>query len=116
MNAHTEAQLNRIGETIRQLAGDLDTACDAVRESADENLSLSSVPAAMQKAYFALLVLANLLRGKTVYQAFGAPGDWGYHTSIGEALALAYSLRVGDERVFEPSPQVGAVGQQEQSA
>jgi hypothetical protein len=35
-------------------------------------------------------VLARLLEGKTPYQAFGAPGDWGYETVIGDALAEAY--------------------------
>ena len=116
MSAHTEAQLRRISESIEQLAGDLDTACDAVRESADENFSLSSIPAAMNTAHFAMLVLAHLLRGKTVYQAFGAPGDWGYHTSIGDALARAYSLSVGNERLFEPAPKTAAGGEHEPSA
>ncbi len=37
-----------------------------------------------------ILVLARILEGKTVYRAFGAPGDWGYSNPIGAALAVAY--------------------------
>ncbi len=37
-----------------------------------------------------LRVLARLLEGKSPHQAFGAPGDWGYGTPIGDALAAAY--------------------------
>lgn len=32
------------------------------------------------------LVLARLLEGKPMLRAFGAPGDWGYGTPIGEAV------------------------------
>ena len=33
-----------------------------------------------------LRVLARLVEGKTIDQAMGAPGDWGYGTPIGDAL------------------------------
>ena len=33
-----------------------------------------------------LNVLARVAEGKTLAQAFGAPGDWGYDTPIGQAL------------------------------
>lgn len=33
-----------------------------------------------------LRVFARVIRGKTVAYAFGAPGDWGYGTPIGDAL------------------------------
>jgi hypothetical protein len=36
------------------------------------------------------LVLARIIEGKPVLKAFGAPGDWGYGTEIGDALAGAY--------------------------
>lgn len=32
-------------------------------------------------------VLARVLEGKDIERAFGAPGDWGYGTLIGQALA-----------------------------
>jgi hypothetical protein len=34
-----------------------------------------------------LKVLSRILEGKTVAKSFGAPGDWGYGTPIGDALA-----------------------------
>jgi hypothetical protein len=33
------------------------------------------------------LVTARLVEGKPLHRAFGAPGDWGYGTPIGDALA-----------------------------
>lgn len=32
-------------------------------------------------------VLARVVEGKPTERAFGAPGDWGYETPIGRALA-----------------------------
>lgn len=34
-----------------------------------------------------LRVLSRVVEGKPVDAAFGAPGDWGYGTPIGDALA-----------------------------
>lgn len=34
-------------------------------------------------------VLARIVEGKSIPKAFGAPGDWGYGTAIGKALAAA---------------------------
>lgn len=33
-----------------------------------------------------LRVLGRMIEGRGVLEAFGAPGDWGYETLIGEAL------------------------------
>jgi hypothetical protein len=37
--------------------------------------------------YELLIVLARVLEGKQIEKAFGAPGDWGYGTPIGDAIA-----------------------------
>jgi hypothetical protein len=34
-----------------------------------------------------LMVLARIIEGKDIARAFGSPGDWGYNTPIGRALA-----------------------------
>jgi hypothetical protein len=34
-----------------------------------------------------LRTLARIIEGKDIETAFGSPGDWGYETRIGEALA-----------------------------
>ena len=39
-----------------------------------------------------LHVLARILEGKEIHKAFGAPGDWGYSTSIGAALYEAHKI------------------------
>lgn len=37
-----------------------------------------------------LCILARLFEGKPPEKAFGAPGDWGYDTPIGQMLARIY--------------------------
>jgi hypothetical protein len=37
-----------------------------------------------------LRVLGRMVQGKSIHQAFGAPGDWGYGTPIGDALSALY--------------------------
>jgi len=32
-------------------------------------------------------VLARIVKGRSIEQAFGSPGDWGHDTPIGDALA-----------------------------
>lgn len=36
-----------------------------------------------------LRVLAHVVDGKPLAKAFGSPGDWGYETAIGSAIAAA---------------------------
>lgn len=36
-------------------------------------------------------VLARIVEGKDLHAAFGAPGDWGYQTEIGQGLYEHYS-------------------------
>ena len=43
-------------------------------------------------------VLARIVEGKDLHAAFGAPGDWGYQTEIGQGLSEFYS-RPKTERV-----------------
>jgi len=42
-----------------------------------------------------ITTLASVVEGKSVYRAFGAPGDWGYGTEIGEALRACYNQPEG---------------------
>jgi hypothetical protein len=41
------------------------------------------------------LVLARVLEGKPILRAFGAPGDWGYGTPMGEAVYTAIANVTG---------------------
>ena len=36
---------------------------------------------------YLLKALARIITGDSIESAFGAPGDWGYNTPIGQALA-----------------------------
>lgn len=36
-------------------------------------------------------VLARIIEGKSIQEAFGAPGDFGYQTALGSGLANYYS-------------------------
>lgn len=42
-------------------------------------------------------VLARLVAGKTLHEAFGAPGDWGYGTPMGEAILQVYEENGGSK-------------------
>jgi hypothetical protein len=44
-------------------------------------------------------VLARALEGKAFPVAFGAPGDWGYDTPIGAAIAMRPTDVTPDEKV-----------------
>lgn len=51
---------------------------DAIRKT-----SVSNEP---DDAKFLLKTLAHIVEGMPIEKAFGAPGDWGYGTPIGQAL------------------------------
>lgn len=46
-----------------------------------------------------ICVLGRILEGKTILEAFGAPGDWGYGTPIGDALNEEYQRPRSAEEV-----------------
>ena len=57
-----------------------------------------------------LCVLARIVEGKPIAQAFGAPGDWGYSHPIGAALAArAASPSPGGEGRGEGAPHTDQV-------
>jgi len=68
-----------LAAVIRQRADASDLSKDDHELSAEEHDNAES-----------LRCLARILEGKEIHRAFGAPGDWGYGTPIGDALAAAY--------------------------
>ena len=56
----------------------------AIREKAKEMRTRNLGDADSDELIF---VLARVVEGKSLDRAFGAPGDWGYDTPIGDALA-----------------------------
>ena len=46
-------------------------------------------------------VLGRLLVGKSVHEAFGSPGDWGYGTPVGDALLEVYRANGGGAKLSQ---------------
>jgi hypothetical protein len=57
-----------------------------INSTANEDPNKPGYTEAMDDAEL-LQVLARILEGRTIKEAFGAPGDWGYGTPIGDAVA-----------------------------
>lgn len=58
----------------------------AINNRADTVLSGRATQEDKQDVKELLHVLARIVGGKPIHLAFGAPGDWGYETPIGDAL------------------------------
>jgi len=58
------------------------------RAVCDDGCNTSSTEKTSQNDTAELLrVLAMILEGKSIEKSFGSPGDWGYGTPIGDAIA-----------------------------
>lgn len=69
--------MNRVilGNVLREMAREVgNTGCTVVEPRDAEEV---------------INVLARIVEGKPLERAVGAPGDWGYSTPIGKALAAA---------------------------
>ena len=58
----------------------------SAHELASEDSSPEELAEVLDRAEL-IRVLARIVDGKSVEQAFGSPGDWGHGTPIGDALA-----------------------------
>jgi flagellar biosynthesis/type III secretory pathway protein FliH len=73
---------------------DYSTVAQTLREEAEKIRAFAEKEEPMRACYRhaeLLCVLARACEGKDLYKSFGAPGDWGYGTPIGDALEHAYS-------------------------
>ena len=83
-------------------------ALDTLSEWLDENQDETDVEAArvtLKEAIDLVHVLRRLVRGRSVpeiHAAFGAPGDFGYETETGAALAALYSAHVAARQGATP--------------
>jgi len=80
------------GETLRLPGASLAAAVRDLRGEIDIIIHDSIEPGSaaydhLTDAKDLLGVLAHIILGSTVSQAFGSPGDWGYGTKIGRSLA-----------------------------
>lgn len=70
---------NQLARALRNKASEVRNV-NAVTEKEDQVL---------RDAADLLRVLAHVVDGKPLAKAFGSPGDWGYDTQIGQAIAAA---------------------------
>lgn len=42
-------------------------------------------------------VLERMIAGKSLYESFGAPGDWGYGQPVGDALSALYKCEASHD-------------------
>ena len=71
-----------LANAVREAAKDIDAS--ASRSDGD----VAHIDAHDARDYSELLrCLARIIDGRAVGNAFGAPGDWGYSTAMGKALA-----------------------------
>lgn len=68
----------------KQLASALRNKAAEVR---NVNATTAEEDHSLRDAADLLRVLAHVVDGKPLDKAFGAPGDWGYDTPIGQAIA-----------------------------
>ena len=71
----------KLAAAVRELKGTLDEITDC------PNAAISDFDAELNEIQGLLSVLANMIEGMPVERAFGSPGDWGYETEIGKAIA-----------------------------
>jgi hypothetical protein len=74
--------MKKLIQALRTLA----TALYEMRDAAPDEQAKQ-----LDHAGLSLEVLAHIVNGKTVERAFGAPGDWGYGTPIGDGLRAMLS-------------------------
>jgi len=73
-------------------------AIDRLRVVSDASDDLEAIADSLRLSHALLGCLRRLTRGRTVQElhaAFGAPGDYGYETPVGDALARAYGVTGG---------------------
>lgn len=92
--------MSKLSEALRTLNQEIREA----RSKQDEDEVLRQL---LSDAAELVNVLARIVQGKDFHAAFGAPGDWGYNTAIGQGLYELYS---------QPPALAVATGQQHDAA
>lgn len=68
----------KLSKALRDFAADIDGVADA----GERDL----LPEDIRNCSELVRVLARIVEGKDIDRAFGAPGDWGYGTPIGDGI------------------------------
>lgn len=78
---------------LEQRARDYSDALDRLRDTAENDADAWRALRDLREAVELVRCLRRLTRGRTVaelHDAFGAPGDFGYESAIGDALSRTY--------------------------
>lgn len=84
----------KLAAAVRRLREKVDGVIDDAIEPGSANYD------DLKDARALMGVLAHIVDGKSVVQAFGAPGDWGYGTPIGDAIASKANEELNMTRVL----------------
>lgn len=87
------AETTALEKVLRSRENDYQEALGALREFAEEYNDQLEACAVLREAVFVVHCLRGLIAQrscKEIHDAFGAPGDFGYHTAIGQALSDFY--------------------------
>ncbi len=80
-------------QALQKRTNEYSAAIDRLREATESDSELYDRVSELREAVELTRCLRRLLDGRNVreiHAAFGAPGDFGYDTPIGDALARAY--------------------------
>ena len=87
MGQHLPESLNNLRLEVRDIAQKIDRYEYATLDHVETKR--------LRDAADLLRVLAHIVDGRSIREAFGAPGDWGYNTPIGAGLWEFYQARKG---------------------
>ncbi len=89
----TEVLVVAINERWRDYVDAIDTLYDCVNIDRAETKNIYGAKQDLREAVELVQCLRRILRGRSpdeIHKAFGAPGDFGYESDIGHALAVVY--------------------------
>jgi hypothetical protein len=81
----TKMDSAKLAAAVRDIK--LEMGAMSVRLQDEDDFPGSDAETALHDATGLLSVLALIVAGTPIDRAFGSPGDWGYNTAIGKALA-----------------------------
>lgn len=88
----------KVAAALRGIAAEVSTSLDMLRDLLPEGADESAVNA-LRTGEHVIAVFARVTATMTpaeLHRVFGAPGDWGYDTPLGDALYAAYKQPVGE--------------------
>lgn len=83
-----------LSKAIRAEADKVSHVRYELRDSSDDSERDGRLYRDLDQSAELVRVLARIIEGKSIHEAFGSPGDFGYETPVGAALYRFYSQQV----------------------